>query len=448
MPRSSRLFAQYEAASPSLKEAIKRNSLPLESARDLTPLIDRIDTAPYVLIGEASHGTSEFYAWRALITRRLIEECGYSFIAVEGDWPDCYLVNRFVKGYPGAPKDAQHVLQAFHRWPTWMWANEEIARFLEWLKAYNAERPMERRVGFYGLDVYSFWESMEALANKLPDLPEDAAAAMRQVLRCFEPYADDAYDYARALRHIDKTCERDVLNLLQQVRAAAPFLAEPDDPEAAFYSEQNAFVIKNAEEYYRSMLQGRSESWNVRDIHMMDTLDRLVQHQGQRAKAIIWAHNTHVGDARFTDMNEEGEVNIGELTRTRHGAENVVLIGFGSYKGQVIAGRSWDARMELMTMPEAPANSWEAILHDVEPRDKMLIFEGLETEGEFLTPRGHRAVGVVYHPESERLGNYVPTVLSRRYDAFLFIDETRGLRPLGVHIAGSPELPETFPFGM
>ncbi|RYZ58099.1 MAG: erythromycin esterase family protein [Proteobacteria bacterium] len=442
MVGSLRRLKAEPIASHSFQEKIRMHSLPLEDDEDLFPLFERIQDSRIVMLGEASHGTSQYYGWRARIARQLIETKNFSFIAVEGDWPDCYKLNRFVKGYPNSGKNAREVLHSFDRWPTWLWANEEAARFLEWLKGHNDPLPQHEKVGFYGLDVYSLWESMRAIKDNLDKLPKDASQALEKVQSCFQPYGDEEQNYARASYYLSDSCEKEVVKLLHSIRSAS---RHHEDPEALFNSEQNAFVVKSAELYYRIMMRGGPDSWNLRDTHMMDTFDRLLTHHGDESKGIVWAHNTHIGDARFTDMLDEGEVNIGQLSRQRHGEDQTVLVGFASYEGSVIAGRSWDGDTKVMDMPKARPNSWEAAMHEVSAEDKMLIFSGLEDEGELVDPRGHRAVGVIYHPERDSLGNYVPTIMPRRYDALLYIDNTSALRPLG--IAANPhETPDTFPF--
>jgi erythromycin esterase len=427
-----RLGLSEPAVTDGLLAAVRSRSRPLRSAADLDPLLERIGDARCVLLGEASHGTHEYYTWRAEISKRLIAEKGFSLIAVEGDWPDCYHVNRFVRGEFGT--DARDVLHAFARWPTWMWANEEVADLADWLRGHNARGGS---VGFYGLDVYSLWDSLYQVLGYLGKHAPSALPGARRAFGCFEPYGEDAQEYARATRWVDASCEDEVVALLADVRRAA----KPD--EAGFDAEQNALVVRNAERYYRTMVRGGPESWNVRDRHMMDTLDRLVRRHG---KAIVWEHNTHIGDARFTDMAGDGMVNVGQLARERYGADTV-LVGFGSHRGRVIAGREWDAPMERMEVPPGRVGSWEDVLHRVGPADRLLLFDGAG-DAPLARERGHRAIGVVYHPHYESFGNYVPTVLPRRYDAFLFLDRTEALRPL--HLPASPEeeeVPETFPSG-
>jgi erythromycin esterase len=421
---------------------------PLRTPKDLDPLLNRIGDARYVLLGEASHGTAEFYTWRAAISRRLIKEKGFSFIAVEGDWPDCYRVNRYVKGYPDVGASARGVLHAFDRWPTWMWANHEIVELAEWLRGHNDVLPESARVGFYGLDVYSLWDSLYQVMGYLRKHDPSALKAAQHAFRCLEPHGEDVQEYARATLWTDESCEQEVIALLAELRRSPP--AYPDDGRAThFNAEQNALVVKNAEHYYRTMVHGGADSWNFRDRHMTQTLKQLMAHHGPNARAIVWEHNTHIGDARFTDMADEGMVNVGQLVREQHGAGGTVLVGFGTYQGSVIAGREWEAPMERMIVPPAHECSWEQIMHQAGAEDKLLLFPESQMTRELLERRGHRAIGVVYHPEYERFGNYVPTVLPRRYDAFVYLDQTQALHPLHeVHAREDSEVPETYPTGV
>jgi erythromycin esterase len=428
-----------------LTQALRERAYPLREPEDLDPLLERIGDAHCVLLGEASHGTSEYYTWRARISRRLIWDKGFSFIAVEGDWPDCYEVNRYVKGYRDSGNSAREVLEAFERWPTWMWANEEILELAEWLSGHNDGLSEEGRVGFYGLDVYSLWESMEAVIEYLERVDPEAIDTAQRAYKCFEPYGEDVREYARVTAFVPTSCEEEVVEMLSELRNRLPEYR--DDPESRFSAEQNALVVRDAERYYRAMVRGGSSSWNVRDRHMVQTLEHLMRHHGKEAKAIVWEHNTHIGDARYTDMADVGMVNVGQLVRERRGAEDVVLVGFGSHRGSVIAGAQWGAPIECMPVPPARQGSWEDILHRTGEEDKLLIFAEAEDEDGLLESRAHRAVGVVYDPAYERYGNYVPTVLPRRYDAFLYLDETRALHPLRMRTRQDGKPPETSPSG-
>ena len=432
-----------------ISESVRNRALPLDTNAALDPLIERIGSARYVLLGEATHGTSEFYRWRATLSRRLIEEHGFSFVGVEGDWPDCYRVNRYVKAYDDASGSARDVLHAFERWPTWMWANREVSEFAEWLRDHNGRQPQARRAGFYGLDVYSLWESMHAVVDYLESIDPEFARAARGAYRCFEPYGEDAQEYARATALVPTTCEREAIAVLAALRSRAEQF-DNDGRDAFFNAEQNALVARNAERYYRTMVRGGPTSWNVRDTHMVETLERLMDHHGPNAKAIVWEHNTHIGDARFTDMARAGMVNVGQLVRQAHDKEDVVLVGFGTHRGTVIAGEEWGAPMRRMRVPPARDGSFEHALHESGVGDAMLLFDGGEDGGiEGLEePIGHRAIGVVYDPRNERWGNYVPTVVPWRYDAFLHIEESAGVDALHLPVLVDGEPPETYPTGM
>lgn len=416
---------------------------PLQTSADLDPLLDRIGDANYVLLGEASHGTHEYYTWRAQISKRLIEEKGFSFIAVEGDWPDCYHLNKWVKD--NAPKGSlQDVLSKFKRWPTWMWANWEIAAFLQWLKKHNHTLKYKQKVGFYGLDVYSLWDSLKIMMDYLEKEDPETAKIAHQAFLCFEPYMKND-SYPRIFQNSREGCKKEVINLLKKVRQQAH--SYDTEQEADLNTEINALVMVNAEKYYKAMVGFEEDSWNVRDRHMVQTLNTLIDYHGPNAKVIVWEHNTHIGDARATNMASNGLVNVGQLVREQHHQEGVVLVGFGSYEGSVIAGSNWGAPMQKMKVPQGMEGSIEYQLHQYQPTDKLIIFdESSALTNDFSARKGHRAIGVVYHPEREN-GNYVPSQLSRRYDAFLFIDQTQALHPLHLKPKGTLT-PETYPFGI
>jgi erythromycin esterase len=415
----------------------------LNSAKDLDPLINAIGDRSIVMLGEASHGTHEYYTWRTEISKRLIEEKGFSFIAVEGDWPDCYKINRYIKGYHDSGNSINEILHAFNRWPTWMWANWEVAALAECLKEHNSKMPFDKRIGFYGLDVYSLWESMEAIINYLEKEDPKAFLTAKKAFKCFEPYGEEGQLYGHAVVSLSHSCKEQVLNLLREIREKARYY--DGDREAALNAEQNAMIAVNAEKYYRTMMGFDNQSWNVRDIHMAETLQRLMKFHGPKAKGIVWEHNTHIGDARFTDMKRAGMVNIGQLAREQYGQDKVFLTGFGSYQGTVIAGDEWGAAMQVMNVPPAKDESIEAILHKKNPSNQLLVFNDRNNGSDKSVP--HRAIGVVYNPLHERHGNYVPTVMSSRYDAFIFIDETKALHPMHIHPDGH-KTPETYPFGI
>ncbi|HUQ47703.1 MAG TPA: erythromycin esterase family protein [Gemmatimonadaceae bacterium] len=408
--------------------------------------MEAIGDSRYVLLGEATHGTSEFYTWRTEISRRLITEKGFSFIAVEGDWPDCYAVDRFVKGL-GADS-AQKMLHAFSRWPTWMWANREIVDLVNWMSIHNERSPSTKQVGFYGLDVYSLWDSMHSVMDYLQHIDPELARAAQRAYSCFEPYDEDVHEYARATALVPTSCEDDAVRMLAALRSKASELKE-DGADAYFNAEQNALITQNAELYYRTMVRGGPGSWNVRDNHMVETLERLMKHHGPDAKGIVWEHNTHVGDARFTDMARSGMVNVGQLVRQAHDREGVFLAGFGTHHGSVIAGKEWGAPMEEMKVPDAKEGSYEHAIDQAEVGDSLFIFDRDDEAAHehLLEPRGHRAIGVVYDPRTEHWGNYVPTILPQRYDAFLYIEETKAVDPLHMAVLVDGEPPETYPSG-
>jgi erythromycin esterase-like protein len=431
-----------------LVEGVAVTGTSLDHPGDLDPLLEAIGDARYVLLGEASHGTSEYYAWRARLSQRLITEKGFSFIAVEGDWPDCYAVNRYVKGYDGAGEDALSVLRDFDRWPTWMWSNWEIVALSEWLRHHNAAQPAARQVGFYGLDVYSLWESMTEIMHYLSEYQPEALESARRAFLCFEPYGQDVQAYARATALVPTDCEDEVIALLRELRQRVRQF--PGDDEADFNAEQNAVVLAGAERYYRTMVRGGGESWNVRDYHMADTLDRLTAYHEERwqgtPKAIVWEHNTHIGDVRHTDMAEAGMVNVGQLARQRHEDDSVWLVGCAGHRGSVIAGSEWDAPMARMPVPPGKQGSWEQVFHDAWGEDRLVLSRDLNDVPGAAAWRGHRAIGVVYHPEYE-FGNYVPTVLPQRYDALLYFDDTEALHPLYT-APRDDRPPELYPWGL
>ncbi len=416
---------------------------PLDENTDMDPIIQLVGNARIVMLGEASHGTHEYYTWRSQITKRLIRQKGFNFIAVEGDWPDCYGINRFIKGYDD--HKAWEVLKNFRRWPTWMWANWEVLALAEWLVQYNYSVQQKQKIGFYGLDVYSLWESFDQIRNFLMKVDPVALKVAEKAFQCFEPYREgEGRSYAYATELVPKACEDEVINMLRKIQDRMP--TYDHDYENAFSAEQNAIVAVNAEKYYRSMLQGGTSSWNVRDAHMHETLQRLLKFHGPHSRAIVWAHNTHVGDARQTDMADEGLFNIGELARKDFPGE-VILIGFGSSRGSVIAGRNWGAPMQRMDMPQARQGSWEDMMHKTKYENKVVISSDIQDSLLLENQVGHRAIGVVYNPAYEHLGNYVPSILPLRYDAFIHIDETMALHAIPLK-AEEDETPETFPFGV
>lgn len=429
----------------SIIKAIKENKNDFTGKEDLQPLIDSIKDKKIVMIGEASHGTHEYYHWRAKISKILMEDHGFDFVAVEGDWPSCYELNRHVKNYQDAEKDTKTVLKEFKRWPTWMWANWEVHEWAQWLKEFNKGLPADKRKGFYGLDVYSLWESLDAIMDYLKKEDPAAFETAKTAMRCFEPFRhSDGQDYAMSTRLVPIGCSEEVKDLLIEIRSKVPNYNS--DREHAFSTEQNALVAKNAEKYYRIMGSGDESTWNLRDEHMMNTLNRLLEFHGKEAKAIVWAHNTHIGDASYTDMGDAGLFNIGELGRKEYGKENVSLVGFGSYRGSVLAGKSWGSAVKKMNLPEGRENSWEDLCHKA-GKQFHINMEDLKSSVKITEEIPHRAIGVVYNPAHERYGNYVPSIIQYRYDHFLFFDETQALNHMDIEAANA-QIPVTYPFGL
>lgn len=416
---------------------------------DYDPLLEMIGDRRIVLIGEASHGTHEFYRERALLTRRLLAERGFTMVAIEGDWPEAHGIHRYVQGGPGTAMDA---MNAFGVYPTWMWGNLDTLHFVEWLRRFNDSLPEgRRRVSFYGLDLYSLFHSMNAVISYLESVDPQAAEAARARYSCFEPFgADkDLYAYSAGLK-IVQGCEREAVEMLQQIRAEREKLVRASGEDAYFYALMAARVARDGERYYRTMYAGNEASWNLRDMHMQDTLDALLQHD-PTGKVVVWEHNTHVGDFRFT-ADADGMVNVGQLTRQRHPGESV-SVGLGTYQGSVTASRQWGSSPEHLPVPPGMAGSYDRVFHELALDRFLLLLEPLRQRGEedgLGEYRGQRAIGVVYHPEHER-GNYVPTILAGRYDAFIHIDRTQAVKPLNLSVAGAASVPrwqeETYPTG-
>src|SRR5215211_4637076 len=438
-------------------EAMQVAARPIEDAAgDYDPLLNLIGEARFCLLGEATHGTHEFYRERAEITKRLIKEKGFTAIAVEADWPDAFRVNRYVRGLSG-DKNANEALGGFERFPTWMWRNTVIFDFIEWLRDYNSSLPANAtKVGFYGLDLYSLYTSIEAVLNYLAKIDPEAAKRARYRYSCFEHFGDDtqAYGYA-ATFDLSESCEREVIDQLIDLRRRAADYASRDGRVAQdefFFAEQNARLVLNAERYYRIMFRGRVESWNLRDRHMAETLDALVAHlnsQAQQAKIAVWEHNSHLGDARATYMADYGELNVGQLVREKHGAE-AILIGFTTYTGTVTAASDWGGPAERKRVRPALKESYEARFHEMDRANFLLTLRNNKKVSTVLqTPRLERAIGVIYLPQTERQSHYFEARLSKQFDAVIHFDETHALEPLERYaVWESGEPPETFPTGV
>ena len=439
-----------------LIETIRTASVPLNGeTSDYDPLLQQIGDARFVLLGEASHGTHEFYHERAQITKRLIREKGFTAVAVEGDWPDAYRVNRYVRGR-SEDLDATDALAGFRRFPAWMWRNADVLDFVGWLRTHNdSTGPSRPKVGFYGLDLYSLHASMEAVIAYLDKVDPEAAERARSRYACFDLYGDDsqAYGFANALG-LGRSCENAVVTQLIDLRRGAAEYALRDGRIAEddyFFAEQNARLVKSAEEYYRTMYRGEKSSWNFRDRHMVDTLEALVEYLEKRdrdAKVVIWAHNSHLGDARATDMSRRGEWNVGQLVRQKYGQE-AFLVGFTTYDGTVTAASNWGAPAERKSVRPALPGSYEALFHDVAIARFLLILQDGNLNAGLREPRLERAIGVIYRPETERVSHFFHASLSAQFDAVLHFDRTRAVEPLersSEWKAG--EVAETFPSGI
>ena len=453
-PGSSVGPASQRRAPDSPVGLIRQRARPWTGAgADYDALIAAIGDARLVLIGEGSHGTHEFYRERAYITERLIAERGFAGVAVEADWPDAYRVNRYVRG-ESDDADAVGALGDFHRFPTWRWRNADVVEFVGWLRAYNDTRAADARAGFYGIDLYSLRASMEAVLAYLTAIDPAAAARARRRYACFDQFGDEpqSYGYATELG-LTPSCEREVLSqLVEMQRQRAVQIARDGHAarDAAFYAEQNARLVKDAEAYYRSMFRGRDESWNLRDRHMSDTIEQLLQFLGGgTARLVVWAHNSHLGDARATEMGERGELNVGQLARERFGAA-AVLIGQTTHTGTVTAASDWDQPVERKVVRHSLSGSYERLFHDSGVRRFLLpLRDDLVLASALAEVRLERAIGVIYLPRTERQSHYFTARLASQFDFVLHFDETTALEPLERTVGWeSGETADTYPTGL
>jgi erythromycin esterase-like protein len=426
---------------------------PLEGAKaDYDPLLDLIGDSRFVLLGEASHGTHEFYKARADVTKRLIEEKGFNVIALEADWPDALRVHRYIQGR-SQEKTALAALSDFHRFPTWMWRNADFLDLVGWLRSANDRRRGQPKIGVYGLDLYSLHSSIEAVIRYLENIDPKFAEEARARYSCFEEFGDNPQSYGlTASVHSSLSCEEAVITQLVEMQKRAGELLQRDGKLAEdefFFAEQNARVAANAENYYRAMYRGRPNTWNLRDSHMADTLDQLMSYlerKGEKPKAIVWAHNSHLGDARSTEMGQRGEHNIGQLVRERHGRD-ATLVGFTTYAGTVTAADNWDEPAKRMTVRPAMKGSFELLFHELEiPRFIMIPREDQEVFDYLREAKLERAIGVIYRPETERYSHYFSARLAEQFDAVIHFDETRAVEPLDRDPGWEKgELPDTYP---
>jgi erythromycin esterase-like protein len=434
-------------------DTIRSAATPLGNGpHDYDELIEAAGACRFALLGEASHGTHEFYRERAEITKRLIVEKEFHAVAVEADWPDAYRINRFVRG-ESDDQEAIDALSDFKRFPAWMWRNADVLDFIGWLREYNEHHP-ERRVGFYGVDLYSLHASMEAVLDYLDKIDPDAALRARQRYACFEHYGEDPQMYGYAASMGLDSCENEVVAQLLELRRRAAEYARRDGRVAEdefFFAEQNARLAKNAEAYYRSMYRGRASSWNLRDRHMAETIDALDQHISRRAGAAriaVWEHNSHLGDARATEMSERDELNVGQLVREKH-QQNAFLIGFSTYTGTVTAATDWDGPAERKRVRPGMAGSYEALFHELGGDFMVMLRDNPGLQEALRGPLLERAIGVIYRPDTERASHYFHARLPEQFDAVLHFDETRAVEPLERTSLWVPdEAPHTFPAGL
>jgi erythromycin esterase-like protein len=434
--------------------AIREAAHPLiGAAADYEPLLDLVGDARVVLLGESTHGTHEFYHERARITRELIGRKGFTAVAVEADWPDAYRVNRYVRGREGDER-AEDALGDFRRFPAWMWRNTDVVDLVEWLRGHNRSVGSGRQVGFYGLDLYSLFSSIDAVLSYLESADPPAAARARQRYSCFDHFDEDsqAYGYASATGRVEGCEEEAIEQLTEMQRRSGEALTRDGalDEDELFFAEQNARLVKNAEEYYRTMFHGRISSWNLRDRHMVDTIEALFGHLGRGgadARIIVWAHNSHIGDARATEMSRLGEWNVGQLSRERFGGD-ARLVGFTTHSGTVTAATDWEEPAERRWVRPAMVGSHEALLHEAGLPAFLLRLDDDSVREALAKPRLERAIGVIYRPETERASHYFQASIADQFDALIHIDETSALQPLEFTTAWEAgESPDTFPFG-
>jgi erythromycin esterase-like protein len=436
-------------------ETVRRHAVRADLETAAPRLLAAIDPrVSLVLIGEATHGTHEFYRIRADLTRALIQQRGFTCVAAEADWPDAYRANRWVR-LLGDDVSAEAALDDFTRFPRWMWRNREVVRFLRWLRAENAQRLADARVGFYGLDLYSLHRSMARVLDYLDKVDPSAAAQARRGYACFDMFGDDVqlYGYAATL-NLQRSCEDEVVEQLVQLRQRAAEYAARDGRIAAdeyFAAEQNARVVCDAEAYYRAMFRGGAVSWNLRDRHMMATLEALIAHaqrQGVRpARTIVWAHNSHLGDARATGQAARGELNLGQLARERFG-DACCAIGMTTHDGEVTAAHEWDEPAALRSVRPSLPGSYERLFHETGLGLFVLQLSTADVAGALADPRLERAIGVLYRPETERPSHYFPARLPAQFDLLVHVDRTRALEPLEKWGRHEVDLPETYPTGV
>lgn len=433
-----------EIADDELVEMLRQQAAPLPSPDDpaFAGLFDRFADARVVLIGEASHGTSEFYRARAAITRRLVERHGFNIIAVEADWPDAARIDRYTRHL----QQATWVEDGFKRFPTWMWRNQEVAEFAVWLRTHNQTLPAEQRVEFRGLDVYSLGSSIREVLDYLDRIDPDAARAARRRYGCLSPWHEEPATYGRNVMLGEPSCEDQVV---EQLRALLDQQLEylQRDGGSFFNAERNARVVLAAEHYYRAMYRGSTESWNLRDRHMFDTLQASMEHRGGDAKAVVWAHNSHIGNAASTSMGWGGEFNIGELCRTAYGRD-AVLIGMATDRGEVAASDNWDEPVQIKQVRPSRPDSWEHLFLRTGIQASLTSWrDDAPLKAALARPRLERAIGVIYRPATERQSHYFQAILSEQFDALIWLEQTSAVTPIGPQEIDDQIVPDTYPFG-
>jgi len=418
------LTMKISAQENALRDLTGQYAMPLENPESIDDLISIAGNKKFVFLGESTHGTAEYYLWRDRISRRLIQEQGFSFILVEGDWASIFRLNQYVKGESDY-ESAVDVVRTFNRWPLWMWRNNQVVELAEWLKTYNLTA--EKKTGIYGMDVYDEWQSYEELMRFFEDDLSGRYDQARESLSCMDRFINNSWTYAQFVNRGGRPCTQSLklaFDLLETLLSQSTEL----DPYHVFYLLQNARVVKNAEKFYRKAVTDNAASWNSRVQHMFTTLIHLSEFAGVASKGIIWAHNTHIGDASHTIMQQFGQKNIGMLARQHFGKENVLLVGFSAYQGLVTAGSQWGAEMLEMVIPPAVTGSFEQQLyHALKGNYYLVMNENLRNHPVFGETTGHRAIGVIYDPASERQGNYVPSVTGKRYDVIFFFENTHPL---------------------
>jgi erythromycin esterase-like protein len=435
-------------------DPVRRAARPLDDLDDVDAVVRAASNAQLVLLGEASHGTREFYALRAAITRRLIEQHGFDGVALEADWPDMLRTHRWVQGGL-QDTNARQALENFRRFPRWMWRNREFLRLVQWLRSYNDLQPQYKRAGLYGLDLYSLHGSVLAVLAYLEEHEPEMLPRARERYGCFDHFLEDPQRYGQAMRFgLSEGCQRQVLQQLQEMMADATRQTMGGSAaDELFNAQLNALVVRNAECYYRLMFQGSTASWNQRDHHMHQVLERVREHltftRGHPARLVVWAHNSHLGDARATDVSGYGQLNLGQLVRESCAPGESYILGFSTDHGSVAAASDWDEPVQFMRVTPARPDSWESLLHDTGLDLFLLPLGGQALQSLLAPPRLQRAIGVIYRPDTERLSHYFDASLSQQFDAVLHVDRSHALHPLdGTAPPEVLEEPETFPSGL